>query len=240
MLKEPGVKHTATFLAKVSHELKSPIHGILGISEYLLDNWEEVDDNKKKICLSELNNTAGALNFLVLSLLNTHAIDNEEIRYNLSKIHFKDHIDSIMSSVRIFLIHKQGLSIKTDIDVETDEILADSVWFKQLLSNIFINAIKFSSDGEIVFKIREGDIQGKNYYIFSVSDEGEGVPEKELPSIFRPFETGARDMGSSIGVGLGLSICAEIVKAHGGEIRGYNNKDRGLTVEFTIPKLENS
>ncbi len=239
MLKESDVKHTSTFLAKISHELKSPIHGILGVSEYLLDHWDDVDDNKKKLCLSELNNTASSLNFLVLSLLNRPVVDCEEINYNMSKIHFNQHVFDVIDSMRIFLIQKQGLHIETDINVESDEILADSVWFKQLLSNIFINAIKFSSEGVIIFRVKEAILQGKNCYIFSISDEGHGVPEHEISSIFRPFTKGSRNIEDQ-GTGLGLSICDEIVKAHGGEINAYNNELNGLTIAFTIPNFNKS
>ena len=235
MLKESDVNHTATFLAKISHELKSPIHGILGISEYLLDNWDDVDDSKKKFCLSELNSTASSLSFLVLSLLSTHVIDHEGIKYNMSKMNFREHVLDIIDSMRIFLIQKQGLRIETDINVESDNILADSIWFKQLLSNIFINAIKFSSKGIIFFSAKEEEIEGKTYYVFSVSDEGVGVPEQEISSIFMPFKKCSSSIGNAMGTGLGLAICAEIVKAHGGTIRGYNNERKGLTVEFTIP-----
>lgn len=233
---------STAFITKVSHELKSPIHGILGVCGYLLENWDLVEDNKKKECLNELKNAADSLNFLVLSLLRSKhplvGMSNGEIKFDFTKLDFRDILLEVLESMKIFLLHKSDLKTELEIAVNNSscEIMIDRLWFKQLLSNILVNAIKFSSKGTIKLRVSENTIEDKDYYLFSISDEGKGVIEKEMPLIFDPFNKASGKADNVSGTGLGLSICKEVVEAHGGSIKGYNNSIGGFTVEFTIPK----
>jgi len=112
----------------------------------------------------------------------------------------------------------------------------DGFWFKQLLSNLIMNAVNHCEKGLIEVrtdKVKKGEI---NYFCLSVSDEGCGIPEKELETIFKPMKRGSHSLKNNIpGSGIGLAIAHEIIEAHGGSIRALNNPKGGATFDVLIP-----
>ena len=238
MPEAPENKAKASFLSKISHELKSPIHGIVSLSDYLEHNWELVDDKTKRKCVSEIARSGGSLNILVDSLFNYSAFNEGQIRFDFKKLNFIPLIQEVITNMGIFIVYKPYLSIKLNTSIAEGKIMADPIWFKQLLSNIIINSIKFSEKGVISIDIVEEKKASGKFYKCSISDEGIGIPEDELTEIFNEFNSGSRQFSNVPSTGLGLAICEEIVSAHGGQIGATNNVDKGTTVEFFIPKAK--
>ena len=104
------------------------------------------------------------------------------------------------------------------------------------MTNLLTNSLNYSDKGTITVNIGSKIIKNAEHLIISVIDEGVGIPESELASIFTPFNRSSRTNESTEGSGLGLSICREIVQAHGGIITAMNNDKIGSTVEFSTPK----
>lgn len=236
-MKTAETKTKASFLSKISHELKSPIHGIVSLSDFLEKNWDRVDDETKKNCVFEISKSSGALSALVESLFNYTAFDEGRIRFSLKKLDFLPLVNQVVKNMGVFLVCNPRLRIEFFSDISAGNILADELWFKQLLSNILINATKFSEKGLISVHVSEEHNDAGNFYKFSVSDEGLGIPENELVEVFNEFNSGSRQPENVNSTGLGLAICKEIVRAHGGKIWAANNEGVGITVTFLIPKV---
>lgn len=229
-------KSKASFLSKISHELKSPIHGIMSLSDYLNNNWNNIDEQIKKKCVSEIAKSSLSLNMLIDSLFNIAKFSDYQIKFKLEPVNLRNLITSAVETVGIFIANNDRLKISLNYNTEITSIKADAIWFKQLLTNILINSIKFSKEGEIKIEVSEENISGKKYVKFAISDEGIGIPESELKQVFQEFNTGSRNFEDVISNGLGLAICEEIIKAHNGMISAHNNPQKGVTVEFSIPQ----
>ena len=120
-------------------------------------------------------------------------------------------------------------------------IAADRERIAQILRNLLINAIKFSSDGGVIniliansqLSYDSGNLQEAVHVV--VQDSGIGVPESELEAIFSPFTQSSKTKTKAGGTGLGLAICKEIVSVHHGKIWASNGKDSGAEFHFIIP-----
>ena len=106
-----------------------------------------------------------------------------------------------------------------------------------VIKNLLSNALKFTNTGgEIMVFLEEGRLDEKEAFVINVMDHGQGIPEEELEMIFGSFTQGTQTTASCGGSGLGLSICREVVTAHGGTIAASNHADGGAVVTVVLPK----
>lgn len=228
-------KNEVPFLLKLSHELKTPIHGISGVSKYLEQNWEILDKETIKKSLSDIFDTSRDLVKLI-DLLLDKPDNREKISFEFVEV---DLIKEILASIKIcnnICINQKSIEIDLQNSIKGDvKIFADPIWYRQLIINLLVNAINYSNGKKILVKIEMEKIDNIDHYVILVQDDGVGIPENELKNIFVPFNRGAENSIYTKGTGLGLSICREIVEAHDGMISASNNKKSGSTVKFTIP-----
>lgn len=224
-------KNDPSFLTKITHEIKSPLGGIHSLCSFLDDHWDKISDKDKKRYVSDISKASLNVSNLVNNLFSYSTINNNEISYKLTKVNFEPLIKSAMSSAELYLHGKQDLSIKYEKNHnENSLVLGDETWLEQLIANITINAAKYSNKGTILIKVDARD----DYYHFSISDEGKGIPQDQLDYIFEAF-TKSSLVHNVTSTGLGLAICKEIVLAHNGEIKALNNDKAGTTIYFKIP-----
>ncbi len=196
----------------MAHELRNPLAGIQGFSEYLLNCSVNEEDRHK--ALAYINSEAKRLSALSNKILNMGVIENDNI--DIEKTDTKD--------IGNELLKHTDINLKYD----TDHIACDSILITDMLLNLVDNALKAGADSiDITFGKTEG------YYTITVKDNGVGMDEKELTEIFKPFyrvnKARSREKG---GAGLGLSYCDTIARAHGGYIKAYSRKGEGS--EFLI------
>ncbi len=220
-------------LSKLSHELKTPIHGISGISSYLLDNWNDLTDSDKKKYLSSLVEASDNLTSLLNSIL-TNSSDKDEIEFNFKKIDLIETIKYSVERCKNLNFIKNEITINFETKDEKCYAIADKFWITQLLSNLIFNAVNYSDQGKVTVSAQLTKIDNMDSCLISVKDEGIGIAKEALSTIFDPFNRGS--IGQEIqGAGLGLTICREIVEAHDGKIFASNNSDIGSKIEFFIP-----
>jgi signal transduction histidine kinase len=134
------------------------------------------------------------------------------------------------------LCEEKGLRLRQDIRVALgSEVNCDRARFLQLMSNLIGNAIKFTErGGEIVVAV----VENSAHFAFSVTDNGSGIPEEELPHVFDQYWKGkrGRDSMTEAGFGLGLAIVRNLVEAHGGTVSAISAKNKGSTFAFTLPR----
>lgn len=212
----------------LTHELKSP----LGIIQSALDRIEEniknsISDSQTLDYLKIVRNNANRLEQNVSDLLLMAKVQGEDFRIEKEAINLEILLEDILSHhLPLAKIKKLGLECQSS---DVKEIYADRDKLNLIISNLISNAIKFSSSGTIKLSVR------RNGYdvVFSVLDEGGGIPTDELSKVFDRFYQGK---GSSKGSGIGLSIAKGLVEAHGGRIWIYSKGiGQGTCVEFSIP-----
>lgn len=212
------------FIANVSHEVKTPLTGILSAVEIL----EDEDINKSQTtekCLTILKKQANRLNSLVQDILSLSEIERRQFdkkqefkKFNLSKI-VKNCISMCDTEIPI------------NTHLEEIEMFGDNILIEQAIFNILNNAIKYSKTDKIdIFTKKEQD-----KIIIVIKDYGVGIAQKHLPRLFEHFyrvdKARSRDLG---GTGLGLAIVKNIVKLHNGEIVAKSNGGCEFVMEFNL------
>jgi signal transduction histidine kinase len=220
----------SSFIANVSHDLRTPLTSINGFVEGMLDGIIKIEDYPKylKIIKSE----TGRLNRLTSDILQTAKIQSGKIELNKQYIHASEMFVSVVEKMKK-LAEEKSISITVECDEETI-VHADGDRLYQVLDNVIGNAIKYTEIG--------GGIRLKAMYVgsgveFSISDTGEGISEENLLHIFERFYRTDKSRSSvNGGSGLGLSIAKNLVELHGGSIRAESIQGDGTTIIFDIPK----
>ncbi|WP_019132314.1 sensor histidine kinase [Peptoniphilus obesi] len=202
------------FVANVSHELKTPITSIKTYSETLLD---QSNLNPQEIKFLEvINNESNRMSNLVTDLLQLSDIDYGSYKIKKESIDTYEAISLALDHLDL-LIRNKHHKIILDVDMDIKNILADMDSLDRVLINIISNAIKYTKPFGVIKIAAHSDF--KNVYI-SVSDNGIGIPKKDLDLIFERFyrveKSRSREMG---GTGLGLSIARDLTKSMGGDLK---------------------
>jgi signal transduction histidine kinase len=154
------------------------------------------------------------------------------------KITFKFRPANLSSLIDISRGECESLALEHNLTIRCEhleankKIVLDADKITQVLRNLLNNAIKFSAEGGTIDVISS---KKADSIIVSVRDQGAGIPENELESIFGKFVQSSKNKASSGGTGLGLPICREIIAAHKGRIWAENNPDKGTNISFEIP-----
>lgn len=221
-------------LGKLIHELKTPIHGIKGLSEYLYDHWNSIEsDDKKMGILKTIIETGDNLSNIVNHMLQN--LDNtEQLEFNFTEVDLVSIIkEAIEKCTNLSSMGTKQLNLNFHSSLEVYLIKGDSFWLGQLLINLITNAINHSNSPDILISLRTENIDENERCIVSVKDNGIGIAKEHLAYIFTPFNNvPGKNTNGYNSTGLGLSICREIVEAHNGQISAFNNEDKGATIEF--------
>jgi len=231
------------FLNNVSHEIRTPVQGVTAISKGLVDHWSDFDDAKKYKFIKDIFKSSDKLFFLLNNLLDVSKFSSGKMNYHFEGIDISVVVKNVEEEFKFYL-SDNNLKIVQKIDKTANlKCKADSNRLCQVVRNLLSNAIKFSSGGEIKIIVenilQQEDEEKQEMIRVAVKDKGVGIPEGEIDKIFDSFSQSSRTKTVTIGSGLGLSICKEIIKAHSGKIWAENNKDgKGATIYFTIPAIE--
>ncbi|HKG40671.1 MAG TPA: HAMP domain-containing sensor histidine kinase [Nitrososphaeraceae archaeon] len=218
------------FINVASHELRTPIQPILGISRVLRS---KIKNDEQLVLLDIIIRNAKRLQRLTEDILDVARIESRSLKLNNELFELNGIILNVIQDVkdRIDNLKVKLLYDVNDVKGDIISVEADKGRMIQVISNLLNNAIKFTKEGSISINIeRKEDNQ---HVIISVKDTGEGINPEILPILFSKYATKSFE-GS--GLGLGLFICKSIVEAHGGKIWAENNSDgKGATFAFSLP-----
>ncbi len=226
---EASIQQKTNFLAVISHELRTPISGILGLMEML---EHRTSDELDKQILNNASASTSKLKLLVDDILDFSKLDAKQLSINIDKHNLALELSPILKSFEA-LASRKGIGFYLDW-VPSAYIISnvDFLRFSQIASNVLSNAIKFTDSGSVVVKIRVDN----NQLFLDVKDSGIGMDELELQNIFDPFvqaqDSIARKYG---GTGLGMSIVKNLVGLMQGKINVVSAKSIGTCVQIELP-----
>lgn len=221
----------STLLRSISHDIRTPLTSIKGASELILDSYENLDGETVKKLASDIFDESTYLMMTVQNILDMTRIS--EGRLKVTKNY--EAVDDIVNQT-LSLVAQLKSSGRLHISVPDEIVLlhVDGKLIVQVLVNLLDNAYKHAGeDAEIYLNAYKEE----NSFIFIVSDDGEGINPLIMDNIFEGFVTYQKNniADGRLGVGLGLTICKEIVAAHGGIITARNLKDGGAEFKVELP-----
>ena len=229
---EDANRAKSEFLANVSHEVRTPLNGIVGMTELALETPLSPEQHEY---LSAIKFSADCLLAVINDILDFSKIEARKLE--LDSVEFRLP-DTLAGTLRPIAAHAQrkGLELCLEISPNVPELLrGDPGRLRQVLLNLLGNATKFTEHGEVVLTVEKQSEDPENLCLrFSVRDTGIGIPPEKQQIIFEPF---AQADGSTTrkfnGTGLGLSICARLVKMMGGKLWLQSAPGIGSTFHFT-------
>jgi PAS domain S-box-containing protein len=235
------------FLANISHELRTPMHGIINFTNFIIDKAFTADRDNLQGFAKEVKTSSLRLLDLLNNLLTLTKLDMQQSSPDTDYEELHELVTAVSTEFKNTIAEKKlQLEIKQPLFNTTIKLNPEDI--KQVIRNILSNAIKFSPQGGIISvsyvlsalkSNTDPDIKIPGIQIF-IADQGVGIPENELEIIFDKFvQSTATDTGAG-GTGLGLSICKEIINQHNGKIWAENNKTTGSTFKFILPYIQNN
>ena len=228
----------ANLLRAVSHDLRTPLTSIYGSTSAIIDNYDHLKKGQHLKLLGEVQEEAEWLIRMVENLLSVTRIDGEKVQVVKSPTVLEELIDIVLVK-----FHKRcpAQQVTVNIPEEFVSIPMDPILIEQVLINILENAVDHAK-GMTELKL-EVSLQ-KDEALFCISDNGCGIAEDRLENLFtgyldREYETKTAD-SSRNNMGIGLSVCATIIKAHGSEIYAENRKEGGASFYFALKREESN
>lgn len=232
------------FFTNISHELRTPLTLICGPAKHLKQNYEKMSPEQVGDSLEFIDSNIERLMTLINQLLNFRRVNNETLPLKVAESNLGKQLDALASLYNIYAGEK-GINIHlARPDLKYLNLTYDSDKIEKIVSNLIVNAIKFSPDNaDIQLKLELTDCppeispsDSNLYACISVTDHGSGIADKDIPKIFQPFK---RLLGLSEkkaeGFGIGLNFVVHLVKEHKGIIRTSKNPEGGMTFTVILP-----
>lgn len=215
----------------IAHDLKSPFSSILGFSEFLNEEIDELTNDEIKKYAANINSSAANIFKLLSNLLEWSMIQTEGKEFHPESFELRSLVKENIELFEIIAIEK-NIKLRSDIKDEIN-LYADKNMIESIIRNLISNALKFTHEkGEIIVTAA---IKNKTAEI-CVCDNGIGMTENEIKNLFNLKKGMSREgTNKEKGTGLGLILCKEFVEKHGGKIRAESSPNKGAKFIFTIP-----
>ena len=222
-------KMYADLLRAVSHDIRTPLTGIVGATNVLLEQDGELTQEQRQQLLRSTNEDAQWLIRIVENLLSITRIHNsEEARVKKAPEAAEEVIGSAVAKTQK---HYPDVEVHVSVPHELMMVPMDPLLIEQVLVNLMENAVIHGGTSRIDVTLSQ---QGGNA-VFTVADNGRGIPLHLLNKLFDGAARSDRSSDGKRSMGIGLSVCRTVVLAHGGTIRGENKKDGGACFTVTLP-----
>ena len=220
----------ANLLRAISHDLRTPLTTIYGSCSAILENYNTLTTKQKQTLLSEIQQDSMWLIRMVENLLSITRIDGKKVQLSKVPTVLEELIDTVLIK-----FHKHYPEQQVDIEIPDDfiSIPMDAMLIEQVLINLLENAVVHAKD---MTKLALTVTIENNQARFHVYDNGCGISPDKLDKLFTGYFDTEQNLidGKRNNMGIGLSVCSAIIKAHGGDIFVKNNKEGGASFYFTL------
>lgn len=222
----------SAFLANLSHEIRTPMNGILGFIDFLVK--PDLNQDTKEEFIDIIKKSSKQLLTIITDIIEIAKIETNQIAINNELININQIIEEICDGFSILIPKnkEQNILFTPSLNDDNAYFETDLLKFKQIISNIIDNAIKYSENGDILIAYEIVD----NYIIISIKDQGIGIEKENLEIIFKRFykiESGLQEFRD--GTGLGLSISKAYAEVLDGDIHVDSKKGSGSTFYVSLP-----
>lgn len=231
---EEANRAKSTFLATMSHEIRTPMNAVIGMLELALTRADRGHWEREPVEVAY--DSARSLLTLIGDILDVAKIESGRLTLMPERAHLRELVESV---ARVFdgLARQKALELRLEIEAEAAcDVLIDPLRFKQILSNLVSNAIKFTDFGFVKIRAFGERVAGERVALeVSVQDSGIGVSDEDQRQLFEPFSQVARGgNGGRGGTGLGLTICRKLAEMMGGTVRMESRAGEGTTVTVRL------
>ena len=227
-------KMKANLLRSVSHDLRTPLTAIIGSSNVVLEQYDELSDDEKKELIEHVREDAQWLVRLVENILSITRIKDNAVQLKKAPEMAEEIIAEAVAKFR----KNRSMPVRVTLPEEMLMIPMDATLIEQVLINLMENVVIHAENATQISVSIERTSQED--VCFCVEDNGEGIDEKILPKLFEELFPHAKESHADgrRSMGIGLSACMSIVKAHGGNMYAKNKPDGGACVCFVLPMEE--
>lgn len=224
------------FFSIIAHDLKSPFHGLLGLTRMIVEEYDSMTESEVKLYLQTIKESTESTYKLIENLLEWSRLESGRMKYNPAL----QNMFMIVEDTRILLSQNarmKNINLRNKLSHQSF-VWGDDAMLQSLIQNLISNAIKFTPvNGSIEMSENKHD----EYIEYIVSDNGVGIRDTDIKKLFRiDINFSTRGTQQEKGTGLGLALCKEIVNIHGGKIKVQSKIGEGTKIIFTLNKPGNN
>jgi signal transduction histidine kinase len=228
-------KAKSEFLAKMSHEFRTPLNAIIGYAELLKEEMEESHETEFTADIDKIHMAARHLLALINDILDLSKIEAGKMELHLETFDVRQVIDEVLATIHD-LVEKNGNQLTIEYAQDPGKAKSDSVKFRQILLNLIGNSGKFTKNGKVAVHVSRFLKEGCSWLKIRIQDTGIGISLKDQKKLFRIFvqadSSTTRKYG---GTGLGLAITQRFIAMMGGHIGLESTPGHGSTFEIQLP-----
>ena len=233
LVAETSNKLKSTFLANISHEVRTPLNSVVGFSNLLLA--DDITREVKEQYFEHITYNSEKLLQIIGDIIDLSRLESSQIELKSEEVSVTQLVKEVIDEARQVIRRNEktiAVSVLTQIDESNNLILSDRIWLKRVLNHLMDNAIKFTLDGsvELSYYLQNGDI------VFKIKDTGIGINKENLGRIFEEFQQEIDGHHRPFeGLGIGLTLVKEVIERMGGKILVQSEKGIGSMFTFSIP-----
>ena len=232
---EEANRTKSAFLANMSHELRTPMNAIIGYSEMLAEEAEDLGQEEFIPDLKKIHGAGRHLLSLINDVLDLSKIEAGKMTVYVESFEIKPMLDDVAATIQP-LIEKNGNALEVDCPADIGAMRADLTKVRQTLFNLFSNAAKFTEKGKISLEVRRENVDGADRILFRVKDSGIGMTPEQLGKLFQAFtQADASTTRKYGGTGLGLTITKKFCLMMGGDVTVESEYGSGTTFTVWLP-----
>ena len=225
------------FLANMSHELRSPLNAIIGFSELILEEYNNLEEDEVLLDVERIHSSARYLLVIINDILDLSKIEAGKTELMLDNFALTDLLMDVKSMVKP-MIDKNANHFILDHDNNLYNVLWDELKVRQIIINLISNSAKFTKNGKIILEVKNYIEKNEKYILMKVIDTGIGMSSGEIENIFSPFiQTKSSSFVDQKGTGLGLSITKKYCEMMNGTVSCESVLDKGTTFTIKIPTI---
>lgn len=215
-------------LANLSHELRTPISGVIGLADHLLETGAAADPDEQTRCLTMIREVGERLLKTVTALMDLAKLENDPRELDVRRVNVSRLVNEVCAQVK----PSNAIELHADLGDTLPSVYGDANWIRRVLEHLLDNALKFTPKGRIWIEARRaGDM-----LTIGVHDTGIGIPKEKQEAIFTEFVQASQGAARTHeGAGVGLAIARKVVQIHGGRMWVQSEPGRGCHIFFTLP-----